>query len=154
AGSGRRISTLIGHDSMVLDLAFSPNGSQLASCGRDSLVRLWDIRTGQRLLSLKANNWVSRLAFNSDGSRIAACESAFTGRSAHVRVWSTSTGQELLAFSQELGAVSLAFSPDGKFLATGGWDKTVRLWDARTGEPVLTLRGHDEGVEWVAFTPE
>ncbi|WP_192808540.1 protein kinase domain-containing protein [Actinomadura montaniterrae] len=49
---------------------------------------------------------------------------------------------------------SVAFSPDGKTLATGGDDKTVRLWDARTHQPIGTPLGHTDPVSSVAFSPD
>ena len=48
----------------------------------------------------------------------------------------------------------MAFSPDGRLLASGGWDKTVRLWDPATGEHRRTLTGHAGKVEAVAFSPD
>ena len=49
---------------------------------------------------------------------------------------------------------SVAFSPDGKRIVTGSWDKTVKVWDAATGQEVLTLKGHTTGVRSVAFSPD
>ena len=48
----------------------------------------------------------------------------------------------------------MAFSPDGKTLASAGDDRTVRLWDAATGEPRATLKGHEGWVSAVAFSPD
>src|SRR5262247_1313105 len=49
---------------------------------------------------------------------------------------------------------SVAFSPDGKRLATGSFDRTVKLWDADTGQELLTLKGHSDRVSSVAFSPD
>src|SRR6267154_896043 len=53
------------------------------------------------------------------------------------------------------GVMSAAFSPDGKRIVTGSYDKTIRLWDAETGEPLRApLEGHEHWVSSVAFSPD
>ena len=50
---------------------------------------------------------------------------------------------------------SVAFSPDGKHIVSGSWDKTVRVWDAHTGQSIMDpLKGHDREVTSVAFSPD
>ena len=46
---------------------------------------------------------------------------------------------------------SLAFWPDGRWLASGSWDKTIKIWDVETGREMQTLAGHDHPVYSVAF---
>ena len=51
-------------------------------------------------------------------------------------------------------AGTVAISPDGKYVVTGSWDKTARLWDARTGKEIRQFIGHTDCVDIVAFSPD
>ena len=89
--------TLEGHTTTVKSLAFSADGALLASGSQDNTVRVWDVATGQWLATLDCDQQTPlRLAFSSDGSKLAAHVKAFQ---AHPKlfVWSVPSGDLLTA---------------------------------------------------------
>src|SRR5262249_12659138 len=151
--SGKQLFSLKASDAVrgldaVKAVACTPDGSWIASGNWDKSIKVWDGRSGKRLLSWAAHPQpVSGVAMSADGSRLASCDSL----SRSVKVWDGQTGKELLSLEgHSYIIVSVAWSADGLRVVTGSWDKTARVWDARTGKELLSLV-HPESVTSVAW---
>ncbi len=144
--------TIDGHDAEIWGLAFSPDGTKLASASQDGTARIWDSASGKELLVFQGHGTIgiNSIAFSPDGNHVATA--ADNGR---VKVWDAATGKELLTLSDHRGLVlDVVFSPDGKHLASAGADRTAILWDARTRQKLVTLRGHTDELVHVFFSPD
>ena len=134
----------------VLALAFSSDGTRLASGSKDTTVRLWGTTSDNEPTVLqKHTGWPNVLAFSPDGKMLASGSTDKT-----VQLWNTDTGEPLVTLTGHLNGINaLAFSPDGITLASGSTDGTVQLWNTKTGEPLTTrITGHTEWVKAVAFS--
>jgi WD40 repeat protein len=147
--TGRELPTLRGHSAAVTSVAFSPDGSILASGGRDGAVKLWNLASGSELRTLGGSGQITSTAFSPDG-RIVASASDKT-----IKLWDVASGDEVgtLGGHSEL-VTSVAFSPDGSILASASEDKTIRLWDVASRHQVDTLNGHSDRVTSVEFSPD
>jgi WD40 repeat protein/serine/threonine protein kinase len=139
--------TLAGHEGPVRSLAYSKDGSWLASAGDDGTIRLWRAGDGRLTKSLSGHvGTVFALAFAADGHLASA------GTDGSVKLWHTPSGSVVHTFRGHVGEVGgVAFRRDGNHVASGGSDGTVRIWDTRSGHEDLVLRGHEGGVFAVAF---
>jgi WD40 repeat protein/serine/threonine protein kinase/Flp pilus assembly protein TadD len=148
----QELRTLEGFKQGVFTMAFSPDGSLLATAeghGEDG-VKLWNPVSGDLTRTLEGL-WgnIYSVAFSPDGRRLAAA-----GQDGKVKIWDTASGQEVLTLKGHTNFIySIAFSPDGRWLASAGADPAIRLWEAppddRTGpEDRATLLTPEYVLRW------
>ncbi|WP_020474114.1 WD40 repeat domain-containing protein [Zavarzinella formosa] len=125
------------HGAEVTGLAYSPDGSQLASASLDGTVKVWDLGNGRELRSYRGTkDPVKAVAWSKDGKHIAST----AGNEIHV--WEADTGKLWKTLKgHEKPVSSLSFHPEGKTLVSGSDDKSVRLWDLEKGEMIANLNG-------------
>ncbi len=132
------------HAGQLNSAVYSPDGQWIASAGDDRTIRVWQARGRQDVAFLHGHTGsVITVAFSPDGRRLASLSTPrayVTAWDDTVRVWDVDPLATLPVLRGHTGTVyPVAYSPDGRWLATGSWDKTVRLWDAATGEPCAIL---------------
>ncbi|KAG2136977.1 WD40-repeat-containing domain protein, partial [Suillus bovinus] len=109
-------------------VSYSPDGSKLAA-GTETYIILWDATSGEELLKIEQRAWL--VAFTLDGLRL------ISGNFNDIRISRTATGEIIKQFDAHTDLIqSLAISPDGTKFATASSDKTTRLFDLTTLEPI------------------
>ncbi|WYZ42067.1 hypothetical protein EsH8_V_000962 [Colletotrichum jinshuiense] len=147
----RLTQTLEGHRNRVTSVAFSDDGTQLASASYDKTVRIWDTATGQCLQTFQGhkNAVISVVFLGNDKEQLASASWDKT-----VKIWDTTTGRCLRTIHNHSDAVCAAFSGDGTQVALASHDKVVRIWDTTTGKYLQKLQCHRDTINTVAFSSE
>jgi WD40 repeat protein/DNA-binding SARP family transcriptional activator len=153
--TGERVTSFQGHDGDVNDVAFSPDGSLLATTGEDGALKVWDPATGDEIWRFEGNFGAWGPSFSADGSLVAAAWGDEL-----VRVLNLSSDR-VVSKVRVSNVVDTALSPDGKQVAVAmTWDeegeRVGAVFDVSTREEAFTLAGDNfccptprsRGVSW------
>lgn len=123
----------------IISLAFSLDGSRLASGTYDNAVVIWNPCTGDLLTILSGHfRAVTSIAFSPDGGRIVSGSSDKT-----IRVWDVASAANVTALEGHSQSVaSVIYSPDGNRILSGSEDATVRIWEAASSGTHGRRLGH------------
>jgi WD40 repeat protein len=127
---------------MTLRVAMSPDGRHAATSDMRGLISIWDLAEAKLLRSIQTPLLTIKLEFSPDGRRLAAA----SGASTEVAIWDVDGGNEVQRLTGHEGRIGLsqvAFFPDGRRLASGGPDRTLRIWNLESGQPIHVLRHPD-----------
>ena len=157
-GTGRKVSriTLEGYRGAVSSLTFSKDGKTLISLDKYGRVAHWDINTGEKLSNFSDHipaHFVGTLsekdnlyAIGDSNGKIRISDAVTDKQRANL------LGHGGLLKRNEKEISVLAFSSDEKILASGGYDRTVRLWSTENRTNLAILRGHESTVTSIAFS--
>jgi WD40 repeat protein len=118
-------------------VAFSPDGTHLATASEDKTAKVWDTASGREIRTLAGHTaGVVGVAFSPDGTRLATASKDKTAK-----VWDAVFGREVLTLAGHTNTVwGVAFSPDGTHLATASVDETVRVYAMHIKDVMVLAR--------------
>jgi WD40 repeat protein len=129
------VHVLEGHTSQVTAVAVTPDGARMVSGSRDRTLKVWDLASGELLLTLEGHSdLVTAIAITPDGTR------AVSGCRDQIKVWNLGGAAAERRFQGHAEAVTaVAIVPGSMRAITAGNDYAVRIWDLKRGELVKAI---------------
>jgi len=176
------LHTLTEHPKQIRTMTFSPDNRWLVA-GTGAFLYWWDLKNNEKIAELESpesefglSNYAGffSVQFSPNGKYLAAAN--WDGS---VLIWETDSRRLLHHITRVKRALiseqdkklegnkplvaaighndsvdSIAFSPDSLFLASGGLDNVIKIWNVRTGKLVKTFTGHEGWIDSLAFSPD
>jgi WD40 repeat protein len=119
----KELTALSGHKKGIVAIAFSPEGSRVASASRDGVTRLWRLtrKKHEEIAELDAHAKVAAVAFSRDGAFVATC-----GGDQAARVWDVATGKLVETFLAPEALTGVDFTAKGNLVAVGN---ALHVWE-------------------------
>jgi WD40 repeat protein len=158
--TGKLVTTLKEHTDAVYAVAFMPGGRQVVSAAGDRTLKVWDVSTGKRVFTMSdALDSLYAIAIHPSGSQLAAA-----GADRMIRTWSwnadgsspggNSGSLAASTFAHADAVLRLAYSPDGAVLVSGGADRVIKIWDARTLRETQRLEPQPDWIMGLALSAD
>ena len=146
-------SRFTGHQDEVVSVSISHDGKNIASASRDGTVRIWDVKDGRAVHTVRpdAGDGAPRAVAFSPAGPLLAC--AMGGKVMLLSGPDWRRERDFMGGDPDLGIYSICFSPDGKKLAIGNHAR-VDIWNVRKSRLDRRIRGHSGRVTAVAFSPD
>jgi WD40 repeat protein len=134
----------------VVAVAFSPDGTRVATGSDDGAARVFEAGSGVEVCRLAHDGPVVAVAFSPDGTRVA------TGsHDGAAWVFEAGSGAEVCRLAHDGPVVAVAFSPDGTRVATGSHDGAARVWAVSARDLIEQARArlsrNLSRAEWVRY---
>ncbi len=158
--TGKQIKVYDGHKGHIRDTEFNSDGTILATCSEDDIIRIWDVTTGKKLKTIRARKEISfNLAFSPDGKTLAVA----SRNKGEIYLWHANSGRRKKTLSGGTNDVHrLVFSPDGKHIASisgnvfasSSYKNNFYVWNVSTGEKNEIFSEQLKNVSNAVFSPD
>jgi len=170
ARTGEKLIEMSGHTEALFGLAWSSDGSKLASGGcrernearncLSSEITVWDATSGQLINSIfSGSSWLEDLAFTMDGARLVASQCLDPGDTfyscgvSEIFLWDVASGEVVKSFGSSSGRFTLAYAPNADIAAVVSDDEII-IWDIAASSVIQTIPEISGGAQEIKWSPD